>query len=109
MLKARVMICLIVQDGLLKKPVQFSHPRPVANPLSIVRVFEKRQVDELVLLDRGLTVDEEDVDPDLVRDIAEELYVPFAFGGHARPLRAPYRKGRRGGPGVGHPAFGGQT
>lgn len=81
MLKTRVMICLIVQDGLLKKPVQFRNPRTVANPISIVRVFEERQVDELVLLDRGLTVDEEDVDPDLVRGVAEELYVPFAFGG----------------------------
>ena len=32
-------------------------------------------------LDRGKTLDEEDIDPYLVRDIAEELYVPFAFGG----------------------------
>ena len=86
MLKTRVMICLIVQDGLLKKPIQFKNPRTVANPISIVRVFEERQVDELVLLDRGLTVDEEDVDPDLVREIAEELYVPFAFGGGIRSV-----------------------
>jgi len=88
MLKTRVMVCLIVQDGLLKKPVQFKNPRTVANPISIVRVFEERQVDELILLDRGLTVDEEDVDPDLAREIAEELYVPFAFGGGIRSVEA---------------------
>lgn len=81
MLKVRVIPILIVQDGLLKKPVQFKNPRTVANPISIARVFEKRQVDELILLDRGLTIDEEDVDEYLVRNIAEELYVPFAFGG----------------------------
>lgn len=88
MLKVRVIICLILQDGLIKKPVQFNNPRTIANPTSIVRVFEERQVDELVLLDRGLTVDEEDVDPDLVREIAEELYVPFAFGGGIRTVEA---------------------
>lgn len=86
MLKIRVIPILIIQDGLLKKPVQFRNPRTVANPISVARVFEERQVDELILLDRGLTVDEEDVDPDMVRDIAEDLYVPFAFGGGIRSV-----------------------
>ena len=81
MLKVRVLPILIIQDGLLKKPVQFKNPRTIANPISIVRVFEEREVDELILLDRGKTLDEEDIDPYLVQDIAEELYVPFAFGG----------------------------
>ena len=81
MLKIRVLPILIIQDGLLKKPVQFKNPRTIANPISIVRVFEEREVDELILLDRGKTLDEEDIDPYLVQDIAEELYVPFAFGG----------------------------
>lgn len=81
MLKVRVLPILIIQDGLLKKPVQFNNPRTIANPISIVRVFEEREVDELILLDRGKTLDEEDIDPYLVQDIAEELYVPFAFGG----------------------------
>ena len=87
-LKVRVIPILIIQDGLLKKPVQFKNPRTVANPISIARVFENRQVDELILLDRGLTVDQEDVDPGLVRDIAEELFVPFAFGGGIRSVEA---------------------
>ncbi len=88
MLKTRVIPVLLVQDGLLKKPVQFRNPRTVANPLSVVRVFEERQVDELILLDIGLTVDEDEVDPDLIRDMAEELYVPFAYGGGIRSVEA---------------------
>lgn len=88
MLKVRVLPILIIQDGLLKKPVQFKNPRTVANPISIVRVFEEREVDELILLDRGKTLDEEDIDPYIVKDIAEELYVPFAFGGGIRSVEA---------------------
>lgn len=72
---------LIVQDGLLKKPVQFKNPRTVASPVSIARVFEERQVDELILVDRGASLGAEDADPELARDIAEQLFVPFAYGG----------------------------
>ena len=62
MLKVRVIPILLLQDGLLKKPVQFKNPRTVANPITIVRVFEERQVDELILLDIGLTVDQDEID-----------------------------------------------
>lgn len=88
MLKVRVMPVLLVKDGLLKKPVQFQKPRTVANPISVVRVFEERQVDELILLDIGRTVDKEDVDLQFVRNIAEELYVPFGYGGGIRSIEA---------------------
>lgn len=88
MLKVRVIPILLLQDGLLKKPVQFKNPRTVANPITIVRVFEERQVDELILLDIGLTVDQDEIDPQLVRDIAEELTVPFAFGGGVNSIEA---------------------
>ena len=81
MLKIRVIPLLIIQDGLLKKPVRFFNPRTIANPISIVRIFEERGVDELILLDRGKTLDDEDIDPYLVEEISKELYVPFAFGG----------------------------
>ena len=80
MLKVRVIPILLIQDGLLKKPVQFKNPRTIANPITIVRVFEERQVDELILLDIGLS-DDEETDSELIRGIAEELTVPFAFGG----------------------------
>ena len=86
MLKVRVIPILLLQDGLLKKPVQFKNPRTVASPITIVRVFEERQVDELILLDIGLTIDQDEIDPQLVRDIAEELTVPFAFGGGVNSL-----------------------
>ena len=53
MIKTRVIPLLLLKDGLLKKPVKFVNPRTIANPISIVRVFEARQVDELILLDIG--------------------------------------------------------
>lgn len=86
MLKVRVIPLLLLQDGLLKKPVQFRNARTVANPLTIVKVFESRQVDELILLDIGRTTEHDDIDADLIRRIAAELTVPFAFGGGVRSV-----------------------
>lgn len=80
-MKVRVIPMLLVQDGLLKKPVRFKNPRTVANPISIARVFEERQVDELILVDRGASLGRDVVDPDLATNIAEQLFVPFTFGG----------------------------
>ena len=81
MLKTRVIPILLVQDGLLKKRIKFTESRTVANPLTIARVFEARKSDELFLLDIGRTVDKEHFDNNLVKQISEELFMPFAYGG----------------------------
>lgn len=81
MIKVRVIPVLLVQDGMLKKRVKFKDSRTIALPVTIARVFEARRSDELILLDIGRTVDHEDIDPWLITQIAEELYMPFAYGG----------------------------
>lgn len=81
MIKVRVIPVLLVQDGMLKKRVKFEQTRTIALPVTIARVFEARRSDELILLDIGRTVDQEDIDPLLISQIAEELYMPFAYGG----------------------------
>ncbi len=86
MLKVRVIPLLLIQDGLLKKPVRFRQPRTVAFPVSIARVFDARDVDELIMLDIGCTTYAENINTEIVRDIADELFVPFACGGGIRSV-----------------------
>lgn len=86
MIKTRVIPILLVQDGLIKKRIRFNVARTIANPVTIARVFEARRCDELVILDIGRTVDEEDIDANLIRDIAEEFTMPFAYGGGIKSL-----------------------
>jgi len=88
MLKKRIIPILLIQDGLIKKPVQFKNPRTIANSVSIVRVFEERQVDELVLLDISKTPNNEDVDLMLIKKLSEELFVPFSYGGGIRSIES---------------------
>jgi cyclase len=86
LLKTRVIPILLLKDGLINKPLQFKRSRTVADPISVVRVFEERQVDELVLLDIGSARYDEAVNADIVRDIADELSIPFAVGGGIRDV-----------------------
>ncbi|MBT5109587.1 MAG: imidazole glycerol phosphate synthase subunit HisF [Rhodospirillaceae bacterium] len=85
-IKVRVIPQLLLSDGLLKKPVQFKKPRTVANPISIARVFETRQVDELMLLDIGCAKHNTNFNRDILSLIAEELTVPLAVGGGVNNL-----------------------
>lgn len=91
MLKVRVIPILLVKDGGLNKPVQFRRPRTVASPISIVRVFEERKVDELILLDIGCSGYDEPVNADFVRTMAEELSVPLAVGGGIKDIETMRR------------------
>uniref|UniRef100_UPI004047F233 imidazole glycerol phosphate synthase subunit HisF n=1 Tax=Polynucleobacter sp. TaxID=2029855 RepID=UPI004047F233 len=87
MIKTRVIPVLLMQDGMLKKRIRFCETRTIATPVTVARVFESRRSDELILLDMGRTVDQEDIDPYLISQIAEELYMPFAYGGGIDSLK----------------------
>lgn len=86
MIKVRVIPQLLLADGLMKKPVRFKRPRNIGNPIAIARVFEARQVDELILLDIGCATHGTDVNPMIVTQIAEELTVPLAVGGGVKDM-----------------------
>ena len=88
MLKKRIIPMLLIHDGLIKKPVQFKNPRTIANAVSIVRVFEERQVDELILLDITKTPNNEEIDLMLIRKLSEELFVPFSYGGGIKSIES---------------------
>src|SRR3546814_961726 len=94
MVKVRVIPLLLLKDGLLKKPIRFTtRPRTVANAVSIARVFESRQVDELILLDIGCAEHSTNVNPGIVQAISEDLTVPFTCGGGIRSVKTMKAKG----------------
>lgn len=94
MLKTRIIPFLLIDDGLLKKPLRFvERPRTVANAISQARVFESRQVDELILLDIGASCESKQktirsINSFVVQQIADDLTVPLTVGGGVRDLEA---------------------
>jgi cyclase len=84
MLRPRVIPTLLLRDGSLVKTVQFRRFSYIGDPTNTVRIFNELEVDELVFLDITATIDGREPDFDLLADIANECFMPLAYGGGIR-------------------------
>lgn len=77
----RVIPVLLVSDGYLVKPVGFSGEKYIGDPINAVRIFNEKQVDELVICDIDATVKGTGVNYTLIEEIASEAFMPVGYGG----------------------------
>ena len=82
----RVIPCLLLLDGGLVKTRKFSSPRYVGDPINAVRIFNDKEVDELVFLDISATRERRPPNYETVASIASECFMPFCVGGGIREL-----------------------
>jgi imidazole glycerol-phosphate synthase subunit HisF len=81
MIKPRVIPCLLLQNQGLVKTIKFKEPKYLGDPINIVRIFNEKEVDELVLLDIKATVERRKPSFDLLEKIASECFMPLCYGG----------------------------
>ena len=86
MLKIRIFPCLLLKDQGLVKTVQFKNPTYIGDPINAVRIFNTKQVDELLLLDITATSQNKRVNLPLIEKIAKECYMPLTVGGAIQSL-----------------------
>jgi imidazole glycerol-phosphate synthase subunit HisF len=86
MLRPRLIPCLLVHQGGLVKTVGFDKPKYVGDPLNAVRIFNEKEVDELMVLDIDATREQRDPDYTLIRNLAAECRMPLAYGGGVRTV-----------------------
>ena len=77
----RVIPVLLVSDGYLVKPVKFKGDKYVGDPINAVRIFNEKQVDELVICDIDASVKGTGVNYTLIEEIASEAFMPVGYGG----------------------------
>jgi imidazole glycerol-phosphate synthase subunit HisF len=81
MLRTRVIPVLLLQNGGLVKGEKFKKHKYVGDPINAVRIFNEKEVDELVFLDISATNNNRDPDYSLIEDMASEAFMPMAYGG----------------------------
>lgn len=86
MMKTRVMPCLLLSEGGLVKTVKFKNPSYVGDPINAVRIFNSKEVDELVVLDIAATREGREPDFAAIEDIVSEAFMPVAYGGGVRTV-----------------------
>jgi cyclase len=81
MLRSRIIPCLLIHKGGLVKTVGFGKPKYVGDPLNAVRIFNEKEVDELIVLDIDATRERRDPNYTLIANLAAECRMPLAYGG----------------------------
>jgi cyclase len=86
MFRTRVIPCLLLKNDGLVKTIKFKDPTYLGDPINVVRIFNDKEVDELVLLDITATVERRKPRIKIISEIAEECFMPLGYGGGIRDL-----------------------
>lgn len=86
MLRPRIIPCLLLRDNGLVKTVQFGDSKYIGDPLNAVRIFNEKEVDELIVLDIDATSLGREPDYELIENLAAECRMPLCYGGGIRSL-----------------------
>lgn len=83
---ARVIPCLDVDAGRVVKGVNFVDLRDAGDPVELAARYDDQGADELVFLDITASSDRRDTTIEMVRNVAEEVFIPFTVGGGIRSV-----------------------
>jgi cyclase len=86
MLAKRIIPCLDVKDGRVVKGVRFVDLRDAGDPVEQAIIYDAERADELVFLDITASHERRDIMRDVVRRVAETVFIPFTVGGGLRTV-----------------------
>ena len=86
MLTKSIIPCLDVNNGRVVKGVNFVNLRDAGDPVEVAKIYDKEGADELVFLDITASSDDRATVVDMVRRVAEQVFIPFTVGGGIRTV-----------------------
>lgn len=86
MLTKRIIPCLDVKDGRVVKGTQFVNLKDAGDPVEVAKFYDRSGADELVFLDITASSDARATVVDMVRKVAENVFIPFTVGGGIRTV-----------------------
>lgn len=91
MLRPRIVPCLLVHNKGLVKTVKFTSPKYVGDPINAVKIFNEKEVDEIIVLDIDATANGTEPAYEMIRNIAAECRMPLCYGGGVRTVEQAVR------------------
>nr|WP_293303669.1 AglZ/HisF2 family acetamidino modification protein [Allomuricauda sp.] len=82
----RIIPCLLLRDDGLVKTVKFNKSTYIGDPINAVKIFNEKEVDELVFLDIDASRKKKEPPYQVIRDIATECFMPFCYGGGIKTI-----------------------
>jgi cyclase len=81
MLRPRIIPCLLIKDKGLVKTIKFDKPKYVGDPINAVRIFNEKEVDEIMVIDIDATSNNVEPDFKMIEHLAAECRMPLCYGG----------------------------
>lgn len=82
----RIIPCLDVNNGRVVKGTNFVNLKDAGDPVEVAKIYDKEGADELVFLDITASSDAREIKADMVRRVAETVFIPFTVGGGIRTV-----------------------
>ncbi len=86
MLAKRIIPCLDVDKGRVVKGIKFLNLRDAGDPVEVALEYEKQEADELVFLDITASAEDRKIMIEVVKEVAETVFMPFTVGGGIKSL-----------------------
>ena len=86
MLRPRIIPCLLVHNKGLVKSIHFKNHKYVGDPINAVRIFNEKEVDELMVIDIDATVENREPDYLMIERLAAECRMPLCYGGGVKTV-----------------------
>jgi cyclase len=86
MLLKRVMPCLLFNGRGLIKTIRFKTPGYIGDPINAIKIFNEKEVDELILLDINASIEKRKPEFEKIKEYASECFMPFTYGGGVKEI-----------------------
>jgi cyclase len=86
MLLPRIIPVLLIKNNGLYKTTKFKNPKYIGDPINAVKVFNEKEVDELIILDYNATIEKRSPSYILIEHIASQCFMPVCYGGGIRSV-----------------------
>lgn len=86
MLYPRIIPCLLVHNKGLVKTTKFKDPKYVGDPINAVKIFNEKEVDELIVIDIDASIEEREPDYKMIENLAVECRMPICYGGGIKSI-----------------------
>jgi imidazole glycerol-phosphate synthase subunit HisF len=91
MLDPRIIPCLLVHNKGLVKTVKFKDSKYIGDPINAVKIFNEKEVDELIVIDIDATVENREPDYKMIENLANECRMPLCYGGGIKTVSQAQR------------------
>jgi cyclase len=82
---------MLLDGNALVKTVNFSSPKYVGDPINTLRIFNEKEVDELIILDITATKSNSEPNYELIEQLSSECFMPLCYGGAIRNIQQAHR------------------